>query len=53
MSWSNVLRRAGSFFCVKDNFLGTFVDFRFKIFSQERTATYDDDDDDDDDDPCP
>ena len=30
---------------VNDNFLGTFVDFCLKIFSQERIGTYDD--------PCP
>ena len=28
MSWSNVLRTAGSDYCV-NNFPGTFVDFRF------------------------
>ena len=42
MPWSNVLRRAGSDFCVNDNFLGTFVDFCLKIFTQERISTYDD-----------
>ena len=42
MPWSNVLRKAGSDFCVKDNFLGTFVDFCLKIFTQERISTYDD-----------
>ena len=40
MSWCNVLRRAGSDFCVNDNFPGTFVDFRLKIFTQERINTY-------------
>ena len=45
MSWSNVIRRASSDFYVNDNFPGTFVDFRLKIFTQERISTYDD--------PCP
>ena len=34
MSWCNVLRRAGSDFCV-NNFPGTFVDFRFKELTQK------------------
>ena len=42
MSWSNVLRRSSSDFCVNDNFSGTFVDFCLKIFTQERISTYDD-----------
>ena len=38
MSLCNVLQRAGSDFCVNDNSPGTFVDFRFKIFTQELAA---------------
>ena len=45
MSCSNVLWGAGSDSCVNDNFPSTFVDFRLKIFSQERIDIYDD--------PCP
>ena len=45
MSWCNVLWRAGSEVCENDNFLGTFVDFRLKIFTQKRISIYDD--------PCP
>ena len=45
MSWCNVLRRAGSNYCVNDDFPGTFVDFRLKIFTQENISSYDD--------PCP
>ena len=39
MSWCNVLRRAGSDYCVNDNFPGTFVNFCLKIFTQERILT--------------
>ena len=42
MSWSNVLRGAGSDFCVNDNFPGTFFDFLLKIFSQKSIGSYDD-----------
>ena len=45
MSWYNVLRRAGSDYCVNDNFPGTFADFRLKIFTQEKITSYGD--------PCP
>ena len=30
MSWCNDLRRAGSGYCVNDNFPGTFVDVRLR-----------------------
>ena len=39
MYWSYVLGRAGSNFCVNDNFPGTFIDFRVQIFSEERIGT--------------
>ena len=42
MSWSNILWGAGSDSCVNNNFSGTLVDFRLKMFSQERIGTYDD-----------
>ena len=42
MSWYNVLRKAGSNYCVNDNFQGTFADFRFKIFTQEKVSSYGD-----------
>ena len=45
MSLCNVLRRAGSEYCVNDNFPGTLVDFRLKIFTQEKISIYAD--------PCP
>ena len=45
MFWSSVLWGAGSNSCVNDNFPGSFVDFRLKIFSKERIDTYVD--------PCP
>ena len=45
MSWCNVLRRAGSDYCVNDNFSGTFADFLLKIFTQEKSSSYGD--------PCP
>ena len=44
MSWCNVLRRAGADYYVHD-FSGTFVDFRFKKYTQETISSYDD--------PCP
>ena len=44
-SWCNVLRRAGSDYCVYDNFPGPFVDFCLKIFVQEIISSYVD--------PCP
>ena len=44
MSWCYVLRRADSDYCV-NNFPGTFVDFRFKKFTQEIISSYVD--------PCP
>ena len=40
MFWCNVLRRAGSDFCVTDNFPDTFIDFCFKIITQEKISTY-------------
>ena len=42
MSWYNVLRKAGSNYCVNDNFQGTFANFRFKIFTQEKVSSYGD-----------
>ena len=39
MSECNVLRRAGSDSCV-NNLPGTFVDFRFKKFTQEIISSY-------------
>ena len=45
MSWCNILRRAGSDYCVNDKFPGTFGDFRLKIFTQEKISSYGD--------PCP
>ena len=42
MSWCNVLRRAGSDYCVNDNFPGTFTDFYLKIFTQEKMSSYPD-----------
>ena len=36
MFWCNVLRRAGSDYCVNDISPGTFADFRLKIFTQEK-----------------
>ena len=36
VSWCIVLWREGSDYCVNNNFPGTFVDFRLKIFTQER-----------------
>ena len=40
MSWCNVLRRAGSDYCVNDDFPGTFADFRLKTFTQEESSSY-------------
>ena len=45
MFWCNVLRRAGSDYCVNDISPGTFADFRLKIFTQEKISSYGD--------PCP
>ena len=45
MSWCNVLRRAGSDYCVNDNFPGTFTDLCIKVFTQEKISSYVD--------PCP
>ena len=45
MPWCNVLQRAGSDYCVNDNFPDTFVDFRLKILTQEKISCYAD--------PCP
>ena len=42
MSWHNVLWGACWDSCVNDNISGTFVDFRLKISTQERTDAYDD-----------
>ena len=39
MSMCNVLRRTGSNSCV-NNLPGTFVDFRFKKFTQEIISSY-------------
>ena len=44
MSWCNVLRRACADYYVHD-FSGTFVDFRFKKYTQETISSYAD--------PCP
>ena len=44
MYWSNILRKAGSDYYVND-FLGPFVDFRLKKFTQEISSSYAD--------PCP
>ena len=40
LRWYHVLRRAGADFCVNDNFPGTVLDFRLKIFTQERISIY-------------
>ena len=40
MSWYNVLRSAGSDYCVNDDFPGTFADFCLKIFTQEKSSSY-------------
>ena len=45
MSFCNVLRSTGSDYCVNDISLDTFVDFRLKIFAQEKISLYGD--------PCP
>ena len=45
MSCCNLLRRAGSEYCLNDNFPDTFADFLLKIFTQEETSSYGD--------PCP
>ena len=45
MFWGNVLRRAGSDYCVNDIFPGAFPDFRLKIFNQEKLSLCGD--------PCP
>ena len=46
ISWCNVLRRAGSDYCVllriTDNFPGTFACFRLKIFTEEKISSYGD-----------
>ena len=42
MSWCNVLRRAGSDYCVSDINPGTFADFCLKIFTQEKISSYGD-----------
>ena len=42
MSWCNVLRRAGSDYCVNDNFPSTFADFRLMIFTQDKISSYGD-----------
>ena len=39
MSWCNVLRRAGSDYCVNDNFPGMYADFRLKSFTQEKISS--------------
>ena len=42
MSCCNVLRRAGSDYCVNDNFPGTFAEFCLKIVTQEKISSYGD-----------
>ena len=46
MSWYSVFRslgrRAGSDYCVNDNFPVTFADFCLKIFTQEIITSYGD-----------
>ena len=42
MFWCNVLRRAGSDYCVNDISPGSFADFRLKIFTQEKISSYGD-----------
>ena len=37
-----IIRKAGSDYCVNDNFPSTFTDFRLNIFTQEKIS-----------DPCP
>ena len=39
MPWCNVLHRAGSDYCVNNNFPGTFADFYLKIFTQEKVSS--------------
>ena len=36
----NVLSETGSDFCATDHFPGTFANFCFMIFTQERISTY-------------
>ena len=45
MSWCNVLRRAGSDYCVHDISPGIFADFGLQIITQEKVSSYGD--------PCP
>ena len=40
LRWYHVLRRADLDFCINDNFPGTVLDFRLKIFTQERISIY-------------
>ena len=40
MSGCNVLRRAGSDYCVNDNSPGTLGDFGLKIFTKEKISSY-------------
>ena len=40
MTQCNVFRRAGSNYCVDNNFPSTFVDFSLKKFAQERISSY-------------
>ena len=40
MSWCNVLQRAGSDYCLNDNFPGIFADFCLKIFTDEKKIVH-------------
>ena len=40
ISWCYVLQRAGSDYCVNDNFPGTFTDFCLQIFTQKKITSY-------------
>ena len=42
MFWCNVLRRAGSDYCVNDISSGPFANFRLKIFTQEKNRSFGD-----------
>ena len=40
MSWCNVIQRAGSNYCVNDNFPSTFFNFCLQILTQERISCF-------------
>ena len=38
--WCNVLQRAGTDYCVNDNFPGTFSNFDLKILTKEKISSF-------------